>query len=92
MTRDTTTTTTTIIIIIIQEIEKVDQKTRKFLIIEVISHLMTDVTRLYIKRRNGGSGLVELQPTYNDATVGLSKYFKQGKDGLTRLVQEYDVR
>jgi len=80
-----------IIIIIIKEIEKVDQKTRKFLIIEVIHHLKTDVTRLYIKRQNGGCGLVELQPTYNAVIVGLSKYIKQNKDGLTRLVPEYEA-
>ena len=29
--------------------------------------------------------------TYNTALVGLSEYIKQGKDKLTRLVQEYDA-
>jgi hypothetical protein len=29
--------------------------------------------------------------TYNTAIVGLSEYIKQGKDKLTRLVQEYDA-
>jgi len=38
------------------------------------------------------NGLVKLEPTYNAAIVGLSEYVKQGKGGLTRLVQEYDVR
>jgi hypothetical protein len=45
-----------------------------------------------MKRRNGGRGLVKLQSTYNAAIFGLSKYIKQGKDALTRLVQEYDAR
>jgi len=35
------------------------------------------------------NGLVKLEPTYNAAIVGLSEYIKQGKDGPTRLVQEY---
>jgi len=29
--------------------------------------------------------------TYNAAVVGLNKYIKQGKDRLTKLVQEYDA-
>lgn len=37
------------------------------------------------------NGLVKLEPTYNAAIVGLSEYIKQGKDELTRLVQEYDA-
>jgi hypothetical protein len=38
------------------------------------------------------NGLVKLEPTYNAAIVGLSEYVKQGKNGLIRLVQEYDAR
>jgi len=66
----------------IQEIEKVDQKTRKFLIIEVIHHPKTAVTRLYIKRWNGGRRLVELQPTYNAVIVGLNSTLSKAKMGL----------
>ena len=38
---------------------------------------------------NGGHGLIELESTYNAAMGSLSKYIKQSKDRLTRLVQEY---
>jgi hypothetical protein len=68
------------------EIEKVDHKMRKLLTTEEIHHPKADVSRLYIKRRSGGHGLVELESAYNAAIVGLSKYIKQGKDRLTRLV------
>ena len=67
------------------------QQTRKFLTIECFHHLKADVNRLYIKRQNGGRGLVELESAYNAAIVGRSKYIKHGKDRLTRLVQEYDA-
>jgi len=55
---------------------------------------MTDllVDRLYLKRQNGGCGLVELESAHNAALVGLSKYIEQGNDRFTRLVQEYDTR
>jgi hypothetical protein len=53
---------------------------------------MVEVNRLCIKWWNGGCGLVELESAYNGALVGLSEYIKQGKDGLTSLVQEFDAR
>ena len=39
-----------------------------------------------------GHGLVELESMYNVSVVGVSKHIKQGKDSLTRLVQEHDAR
>jgi hypothetical protein len=44
-----------------QRTRKKGQKTRKFLTTEGIHHLKTDTNRIYIKRRNGGCGLVELE-------------------------------
>jgi hypothetical protein len=41
-----------------KEIENVDQKTRELLTIEGIHHPKADINRLYIKRQNGGCGLV----------------------------------
>ena len=32
-----------------------------------------------------------MESTFNAAIVGLSKYIQQGKDRLTRLVQEHDA-
>jgi hypothetical protein len=48
--------------------------------------------RQYIKRRVGGCGLVKLESAYNAAIVDLSEYIKEGKDTITRLVQNYDAR
>jgi hypothetical protein len=64
---------------------------RKLLTTEGIHHPKADVG-LYIKRRNGGHGLVKLEFTYNAAVFGFSDYIKQGKGRLTRLMQEYDAR
>jgi hypothetical protein len=65
---------------------------RKLLTIEGIHHLKAHFNRLYIKRQNGGYGLVKLESTCNPAIVGLNEYIKQGKDRLDGLVQEYDAR
>jgi hypothetical protein len=71
-----------------KEIEKIDQKTRRFLTIDGIHHPSAEVIRLYIKSQSGGCGLFELESTNNVIIVGLTKYIKQGRDRLTRLVQE----
>ena len=50
------------------------------------------VNRPYIKRRNGGCGLVEMKSAYNAAIVCLIEYIMQGKTRFTILVQEYYTR
>ena len=42
-------------------------------------------------RRNGERDLVKPDFMYNAAIVGRCKYIKQGKNRLTKLVQEYDA-
>ena len=58
---------------------------------ERIHHPKADVDRLYIKRRNGRRGVVEMETVYSVAIVGLSEYIKRGKDRLTGLVQGCDT-
>jgi len=69
----------------------IDWNRRKLVTIEGIHHLKVDVNRFYIKRQNGGHGLVGLGSAYNAVIVGLGKYIKQGQDRLTKLVQDYDA-
>ena len=68
-----------------------DRNTRKLVAIEGIHHLKVDVNRFYIKRQDGGHGLVKLASTYNADIVGLSEYIKQGQDRLTKFVQDYET-
>jgi hypothetical protein len=104
-----------------KEVEKVDQRTIKLQTVEGILHPKAYLNGLYIKRQNGGCGIVELESAHNAAIFGLSEYInplnaklnptchllallgahhifhvsrervKEGKDRLTRLVQEYDA-
>ena len=69
----------------------IDRNRRKLATIEGTHHLKVDVNRFYIKRQNGGHGLVELASAYSAAAVGPGKYMKQGQDRLTKLVQDYDA-
>ena len=55
-------------------------------------HPKADVNRLYINRRNGRRGAVELETGYNVAIVGLIEYVKRRKGRLTGLLQRRDTR
>jgi hypothetical protein len=63
----------------------------KLLTVEGIHQLKACLNRLYIKRQNGGRGIVELESAHNASILGLGEYIKQGKDRVTRLVKDYDA-
>ena len=52
---------------------------------------MVFLLRLYIKRRNIGRGLVELESACNVAVVGINEYIWQSNDRIGRIVQGYDA-
>jgi len=63
----------------------------KLLTVEAIHQPKACLNSLYFKRQSGGRGIVKLQSAHNAAIFGLSEYIKQGKDRLTRLVNDYDA-
>lgn len=72
------------------EIEQIDRRTRKLLTMGGMHHPKADVDRLYIKRRNGGRGLIELQSAFEIAIVGLSDYLNLEKDKFCRMVKAHE--
>ena len=44
-----------------EEIKKIDRKTRKMLKIYKMHHPKADIDRLYVKRKEGGRGMVQTQ-------------------------------
>jgi hypothetical protein len=64
---------------------------RQLLITEGIHQTKTDINKFYMKRQNGGCGLLEMKSAHNAAIVDLSEYIKIDKDWPSRLVQEYDT-
>ena len=65
--------------------EKMDWKTQKLLTMHGLHHPKGDVSRPYIKRCNGGRGLVQLMSAYSCSMVNLSDYIEQDKDRFCRL-------
>jgi len=60
---------------------------RRLLTFEGIHPPEADVSRLYIKRRNGGGGLIELISTFNAGIVGLSEYMNTLRPELNPSAQ-----
>jgi len=44
----------------LEEIRKIDRKTRKVLTVYKMHHPKADIDRLYVKRKGGGRGLLQI--------------------------------
>lgn len=69
---------------------KLDGKTRKFLTMTKTHHPKADVDRLYIPRKAGGRGLVQLEITYKTTTIGLNIYLNNKDDYLLKIARDHD--
>ena len=70
----------------LQEIKKLDRKTRKLLTMYKIHHPKADVDRLYISRKEGGRGLTQIECRYRTSTIGLEKYLSETNEKLLKQV------
>ena len=75
-----------------KEIKKMDAKTRKLFTMHRVYHPKADVDRMYLPRKEGGSGLIQLERTYKTSTIGLNKYLANTKDHLLKQVHKCDIR
>lgn len=72
------------------EIRNLDRKTRKLLNMKGALHPKADVDRLYIPRRDGGRGLINLEDSYEIEKQALPKYLhlKQGDKYLGMVYRQ----
>ena len=68
-----------------------DRKTRKILTINGMHHPKADVSRLYIKRKNGGGGLLELMSVYKQIIVGIAEYIKIQDGRMMKILAKNDL-
>ena len=54
-----------------EEIKIIDRKTRKILTMYKVHHPKADIDRLYVKRKEGGRGLVQSEATYKAEIIVL---------------------
>ena len=75
----------------ISELKKIDAKTRKLLNMHKMLHPKADVERLYIPRKDGGRGLIEVETAFKIATIGLNHCLKNKDGQYPKQVLEHDT-
>ena len=60
----------------ISELKEIDTKTRKLLKMHKMLHLKAGVERLYIPRKDGGRGLIDVETAFKTATIALNNYLR----------------
>jgi uncharacterized membrane protein YgaE (UPF0421/DUF939 family) len=58
----------------IEDIKKIDSKTRKILTMYKVHRPKADIDRLYVKRKEGRRGLVQVEVAYKAEITGLAEY------------------
>jgi hypothetical protein len=56
----------------LEEIKKIDSETRKMLTVYKMRHLKADIDRLYVKRKEGRRGLLQIEATYEADIISSS--------------------
>ena len=71
------------------ELQKLDQKTRKLLTIHGQHHPKADVDRLYVPKKQGGRGLMQLEAAHAVEITKLAEYVDRKEDSLIQVVRTH---
>ena len=55
-------------------------------------HPKADVSRMYIPRKEGGRGMINLEMTYKTATIGLNSYLESSEDRMLHAVLQHEKK
>jgi len=72
-----------------EELQKLDRKTRKILTIHGQHHPKADVDRLYVLRKQGGRGLMQLEAAHTIEITKLVEYVDRKEDRLIEVVRKH---
>ena len=71
-----------------EELEGMDTKTRKLLSVNGVRHVRSSVDRLYIKRKEGGRGLMSVEECVRREEAGLEEYVFASDEWMLKVVAE----
>jgi len=71
------------------DLQQLDRKTRKFLTSHHMHHPKVDVDRLYLPRKNGGRGMIQLEMANKTITIAMSIYLSSTTDWMLKLVHKH---
>jgi hypothetical protein len=70
-----------------EEIQKLERKTRKMVTIHGQHHPKADIDRLYVPRKDGGRGLMQIEEAYITEVTKLEEYVEHTEDPLMQTVR-----
>ena len=71
-----------------RELEAIDTKTRKILAMNRALHIRSNVDRLYIKRKEGGRGLMSVEECVRAEEAALEEYVLSSEEWMLKVVAE----
>jgi len=74
-----------------EELQKLDWKTRKLLTIHGQHHPKADVDCLYVPRKQGGRGLMQLEAAHSVEITKLVEYIDKKEDPLIQVVRTHQL-
>jgi len=75
-----------------EDIKIIDRKTRKILTMYKVHHPKADIDRLYVKRKEGGRGLVQVEAAYKAEITNIAEYLNTNYkvDQFVYFVKSYE--
>ena len=75
-----------------EEIRKIDRKTRKMLTMYKIHHPKTNIDRLYVKKKEGGRTLVQIEAAYKAEIINIAEYLNTNykEDHISNIVKSHE--
>ena len=76
----------------IEEIKQIDGKTRKVLTMYKMHHPKADVYRFYVKRKEGGRGIMQVEAAYKAEIINIADYLNTNykNDQFINIVQHHE--
>ena len=76
----------------VAELQEIDRKTRKLMTIHRAFNMNGDVDRLYVKRKDGGKGLLQIEQVIREEECAVSDYIKETQsDWLMKVASREHV-
>jgi hypothetical protein len=76
----------------LEEIKKIGREARKILTIYKIHHPKADIDRLYVKGKEGGRGLSQIEAAYKTEIINIAEYLnkKYKKDQFVYVIKSHN--
>ena len=69
-----------------------DSKVRKLLTLNRMQHPKADANRMYVPRKEGGRGMMNLEMCFKTTTVGLNTYLLSSDERMLKLVLQHEMK